>query len=223
MRAVTTRGADELTVRRPYHRIAISVDIVARLLSFFVNDGLYGQYPVAIGKPATPSPVGNWHIRTKVVNPGGVLGSRWMGLSVPWGNYGIHGTNAPWSIGRAISNGCIRMHNQHIEELFPLCRVGDPVCITAVGEVASPTPSSWHDLSPPAAGTLRRGAVGPEVLRLQQELARCGYYRGPIDATYGALTESAVMAFQRDQGLAVDGVAGPETRQRLEGIMMKQR
>ena len=84
-------------------------------------------YPVALGKPATPTPLGNYAIATKIVNPGGVLGSRWMGLN--FDAYGIHGTNRPWLIGQLVSNGCIRMHNSHVEELYNFVRLGTQVFI----------------------------------------------------------------------------------------------
>jgi len=85
------------------------------------------QYPCAIGKPSTPTPEGNYAIATKILHPGGVLGSRWMGLN--FDAYGIHGTNAPWAIGQMVSNGCIRMHNNHAEDLFALVNLGTPVFI----------------------------------------------------------------------------------------------
>ncbi len=91
-------------------------------------------YPCAIGKPATPSPVGNWHIHSKVIGPDWeVLGTRWMGLDVPWANYGLHGTNNPSSIGQAVSNGCIRLYNENVEELFDWAQIGTPVKITPEG------------------------------------------------------------------------------------------
>jgi spore coat assembly protein SafA len=58
-----------------------------------------------------------------------------MGLSVPGGNYGIHGTNNPPSIGGYVSNGCIRMYNHDVEELFPRVSIGTPVeIISGKGE-----------------------------------------------------------------------------------------
>ena len=60
-----------------------------------------------------------------------------MGLSIPHGNYGIHGTNNPSSIGGYVSNGCIRMYNHDVEELFPRVSIGTPVeIISGKGEVA---------------------------------------------------------------------------------------
>jgi lipoprotein-anchoring transpeptidase ErfK/SrfK len=50
-------------------------------------------------------------------------------LSAPNGDYGIHGTNNPSSIGKAVSNGCIRTYNNNIIELYNLVPVGTPVKI----------------------------------------------------------------------------------------------
>jgi len=61
----------------------------------------------------------------------------------------------------------------------------------------------------------RRGAKGPEVARIQTRLKGLGYYRGPIDGDFGGGTESAVTAFQRAERLAVDGIVGPKTWDRL--------
>lgn len=107
------------------------VDTVRRQLYHYLGDNLVTTYPVAVGKPSTPTPTGEYQVVYKMVNPGGVLGTRWMGLNIPNGNYGIHGTNNPDSIGRAVSNGCIRMHNDHVEELFPRVNLGTPVRIIA--------------------------------------------------------------------------------------------
>lgn len=98
-----------------------------RQLTLFDGNSPVRQYPVAIGKPATPTPTGNYAIATKIANPGGVLGTRWMGLN--YDAYGVHGTNAPWLIGQMVSNGCIRMHNAHAEELYTLVNIGTPMYI----------------------------------------------------------------------------------------------
>jgi peptidoglycan hydrolase-like protein with peptidoglycan-binding domain len=64
-------------------------------------------------------------------------------------------------------------------------------------------------------GTLRRGDRGAEVLALQKDLRALGYWHGASDETYGYLTEQAVTAFQKVEGLSPDGVAGPATRAAL--------
>lgn len=107
----------------------ISINLSARRLSYLEGERLVKMYPVGVGKPSTPTPTGNYNIIEKIINPGGALGSRWMGLSIPTGNYGIHGTNNPQSIGGYVSHGCIRMFNQDVEELFPRVSIGTPVKI----------------------------------------------------------------------------------------------
>jgi len=107
----------------------ISVNLATRRLTHYEGERLIKTYPVGVGKPSTPTPTGNYNIVVKIMNPGGALGSRWMGLSIPKGNYGIHGTNNPSSIGGYVSNGCIRMYNHDVEELFPKVPIGMPVNI----------------------------------------------------------------------------------------------
>jgi hypothetical protein len=53
------------------------------------------------------------------------LGPRWVGLSKQ--GYGIHGTSAPGSIGKAASHGCIRLRNRDVVEFATLVNVGDTV------------------------------------------------------------------------------------------------
>lgn len=55
------------------------------------------------------------------------------------------------------------------------------------------------------------GSRGEEVRKIQQKLKNLGYYTGSVDGIYGTLTQTAVRKFQRDNGLTVDGIAGPKT------------
>ncbi|MGE5528171.1 MAG: LysM peptidoglycan-binding domain-containing protein [Patescibacteria group bacterium] len=107
----------------------VEINLGERLLRLIRDGVVTGPFNIAIGKPATPTPTGNFTILNKAVDPGGPFGTRWLGLT-PNG-IGIHGNNAPTSIGLAVSNGCIRMYNEDIEFIFPLLNVGDPVIILA--------------------------------------------------------------------------------------------
>lgn len=60
--------------------------------------------------------------------------------------------------------------------------------------------------------TLKRGSSGTSVTRLQKTLASYGYYNGPVTGYFGTLTESAVIRFQRANGLIADGVVGQRTK-----------
>lgn len=112
--------------------VELLIDPQNRLLQVYQGGQLAQTYPVAVGKRSTPTPAGEYKVINKVTNPGGVLGTRWMGLNIPGGNYGIHGTNNPASIGTYASMGCIRMQNYNVEELFPQIPVGTPVRIASV-------------------------------------------------------------------------------------------
>ena len=116
----------------------IVISLEDRKLALVENGQVVKVYPVAVGKPSSPSPVGTFTIARRVANPTyhhdgktippgprNPVGSRWMGLSVK--GYGIHGTNEPRSIGRAASHGCIRMAKADLEDLYPQVQVGDTV------------------------------------------------------------------------------------------------
>lgn len=64
---------------------------------------------------------------------------------------------------------------------------------------------------------LKRGMKGEEVKALQTHLVGCGMDIS-VDGSFGPATEEAVRHYQREQGLSVDGKAGPETRRRLLGL-----
>ena len=74
------------------------------------------------------------------------------------------------------------------------------------------------DASKPTEGVvfnLRRGSKGSEVTRLQTALNAQGYDCGEADGIFGVKTEMAVHAFQQENGLAVDGIAGRFTQRAL--------
>lgn len=68
-----------------------------------------------------------------------------------------------------------------------------------------------RDNSPDTAVLSQYGSTGEEVRQIQKKLRSLGYYSGAIDGIYGSGTRNAVMAFQRNCGLTVDGIAGPKT------------
>lgn len=109
----------------PY-RIEVSVN--KRWLRLYKNGTLVKQYPIAVGRMLHETPIGEFIVINKSPNPGGPYGTMWMSLSKQ--GYGIHGTNDPSSIGKAVSAGCIRMQNKDVEELAGIIPVGTPVMIT---------------------------------------------------------------------------------------------
>lgn len=154
------------------------------------------RYPIALGEPRTPTPVGEFRVINKYKNWGSGFGTRWIGLDIPWGTYGIHGTNRPQSIGTHASHGCIRMFNRHVEEIYEWVEIGTRVVI--LGHVLR-----GPDLDP---RDLARGDAGGDVMLVQNRLKSGGYYQGLCHGRFDHATEKAVRAFERDHGLPVDGV-----------------
>ena len=118
----------------------VLVSLVDRKLAVIDNGVVIATFQVAVGAKVSPSPTGEFTIVSRVTNPtyyhrGTVIpagkdnpvGTRWVGLTLK--GYGIHGTNAPGSIGRAASHGCIRLRNRDVERLFTMLRIGDRVRI----------------------------------------------------------------------------------------------
>ncbi len=121
----------------------IVINLASRALSLYDGGKRLELYPLGVGKVSTPTPTGYYKILTKEIDPPWIdpsnpefevpsgesnpLGYRWMQIH---GNYGIHGTNRPDSIGHYVSNGCIRMREADVEQLFDAVEVGTPVEIT---------------------------------------------------------------------------------------------
>ena len=119
---------------------SIIIDKSQNTLTLKEVDNVIRIYNVSTGKDNC-TPAGDFTIDNKLKNPvhykkgkivpaespDNVLGSRWMGLSVP--TYGIHGTIDEASLGQQITEGCVRMRNEEVEELYIIVPVGTKVTI----------------------------------------------------------------------------------------------
>lgn len=125
------------------HTFRIVVELGARRLQVYDKKDLVFDEPIGVGNSATPSTVGLSYT-TELIIPVGQpqYGPYAWGLSAYSevlydfaggdGQMGIHGTNDPSSIGRAVSNGCIRLSNPNITRLVEMLPVaGVPVEIRA--------------------------------------------------------------------------------------------
>lgn len=128
----------------PAPTLAILLDLSDREIALLRDGKAVNRWPVVIGAPETPTPVGRFQVQTKVINPVyqstssgqvkgvGALGYRWIGFHSKGPNaFGIHGTPWPWWVDAraAVSHGCVRMRNEHIEKLFAAVEIGTPVVI----------------------------------------------------------------------------------------------
>lgn len=124
--------------------ILLLVDKSDFTLTVLLNGRFIKQYPIGIGM-FDKTPEGVFVVKNKLKNPvwyspegvyeygdpRNLLGTRWMGFEDK-GNlygYGIHGTNDPETVGKALSNGCIRLTNEDVEDLFDFVKLGTKVVI----------------------------------------------------------------------------------------------
>ena len=118
----------------------IVVDKSQNILILKSNDLVIKTYIVSTGLNNS-TPIGNFKIINKLIDPpwfkagavvppespDNILGSRWMGFDLK--GYGIHGTTEPQTLGQQITQGCVRMSNSDVEELFTLVPAGTGVTI----------------------------------------------------------------------------------------------
>lgn len=177
----------------PPGKVHIEIYLHQLKLVVFSDGEEYASFPIASGRPATPSPMGEWRVTDKNYRPNDAFGTRWMRLSVPWGGYGVHGTNAPWSIGRIVSLGCIRMYNRDVELIYPWIPVGTPIKIVGDYPVEFRLP-------------MGQGQVGQDVVLIQWALRDVGFNPGEAGGVFDEETVAAVQALQECMGLEPTGV-----------------
>ncbi len=119
----------------------IAIDISDHQLKLYANHELIKTYSVATGRVGKATPKGTFTIVNKLENPvwyhegtaipsgdpKNILGTRWLGFSLK--SYGIHGTTLPETVGTAASEGCIRILNSEVEELYSIVPQGATVTL----------------------------------------------------------------------------------------------
>lgn len=98
-------------------------------------------------------------------------------------------------------------------QIRPFLLLGLCFCLSAALVSLAPDLSQTDTADTPVLS--RMGSRGSEVRAIQEKLKERGLYSGNIDGIFGTLTEAAVRRFQKQQGLTVDGIAGPATLKRL--------
>jgi L,D-transpeptidase catalytic domain len=211
-------AADEQTAAKPLNAATattaqaeakreIVISLEDRKLALVENGQVVKVYPVAVGKPSTPSPVGSFTITRRVANPTyhhdgktilpgprNPVGTRWMGLSIK--GYGIHGTNEPKSIGKAASHGCVRMAKADLEELYPQIQVGDTVELVAhrdeeTARLFGAVPGNGVPPAPVAQLALARNAK-PSASAPAKASANTHNAQSQIEATTAAVLTGAL-------------------------------
>jgi len=174
----------------------IKINLLSKELIVIQDKDVIEKFPISIGTELSPTPIGIYTVTEKAKSWGGGFGSRWIGLNVPWGIYGIHGTNKPYLIGENVSSGCIRMHNKDVEQLYEMVPLGTKVKI--VGSITGTGEGEFKNLSVGSKGNL--------VQLVQSRLKSMGLYDGDINGIYGIKTELAIKDFQKMNEISINGV-----------------
>jgi len=170
----------------------ILVDVEESKMYLFENGICTKIYTVSGGKENTPSPIGTWKIVSKG-KWGEGFGGSWMGLNVPWGNFGIHGTLEKDSIGWASSHGCIRMKNSEVAELYKILPYGTEVTII----------DGVYGAFGKGLRYLKSGMYGSDVYEIQKKLKKLGFFNNEPNGKFGSETENAVKKYCKGNNLYV--------------------
>jgi L,D-transpeptidase ErfK/SrfK len=185
---------DNRHIAPPASGAEIVVNVPQRMLFYFEQDRVSCGCPIAAGKPDWRTPLGEFAIVVKEADPTwdvpasiqeemrragkpvltrvppspeNPLGEYWLGLNLS--GIGIHGTNAPSSIYKLVTHGCVRLHPDDMKNLFSKVAAGargriiyEPVLIAREGD------SVFLEAHPDAY------KKGSDPLRKALDLARAG-------------------------------------------------
>ena len=133
-----------------------------------------------------------------------------MGLNVPWGKFGIHGTLDPYSVGWSSSHGCIRMNNNDVAELYKIVPYGTKVII-----VDGP----YGDFGK-GFRILKSGMYGSDVMQIQKRLKELGFFHGALNGKFGGETEKAVQNYCKANKLYVRKIIDIELQKHMGFVLM---
>lgn len=126
--------------------VHVEINIPEFKLRVYRDGQVIRTFPVGVGRPGYPTPIGHFRVITAVEHPiwenpymgpgarrigagkDNPLGTRWIGFHrTAQGEYGMHGTDSPETVGKLSSHGCIRMKIPDAEALYGMISVGTPV------------------------------------------------------------------------------------------------
>lgn len=189
----------------PKERI-LWIELDRKRLTVYEDRQAVAVFPIASGTAATPSPAGVFRVVSRFRTELSGFGTRFLGLNVPWGQYGIHGTNRPETIGQNASHGCIRLRVKDAEKLYALIPYNG-VRVVIEGGAFGPLSLGLR--------TLKEGDRGADVREMQKRLNNQGFMTGGADGVFGAATRQAVRAARRAFSLPPGDQADPALQKRL--------
>lgn len=182
---------------------AIVISLDEQLLRVFDQGVCVYEYAVGFDISSGAVPVGEFRVVSKQVNWQGVEGNYLLHLNVPWGEFGIHGIEEAKSY-EVEDHGCFRLSPADGMELWGVIPVGTGVTITGSGGARTVPPINTQS-----------GSASQAIVYLQQDLNARGFWCGPRDGYYGAVTVDAVRYYQALSFLPVTGTFSMETKARL--------
>ncbi len=144
LQRVNALSSDKLVVGKslviPQSKLTVLVDISDNKLylnedgkllkTYIVSTGANNSTPVGVFKVTDKLENPTWYTTGAVIPPGSKdnqLGTRWMGITAK--GFGIHGTTEPEKLGQPVSQGCVRMKNEDVEDLYRLIPSGTEITI----------------------------------------------------------------------------------------------
>src|SRR5438477_5093899 len=122
-------------------RVSIVIRLLARTLELRRDNRVLRRFAIGVGAPSSPTPKGRFAVTDKLRGPAFspvygccilALSARQTHLPAGWtggDRIAIHGTNAPTTIGRALSTGCVHAHDADLRYLLARVPLGTPVAI----------------------------------------------------------------------------------------------
>ena len=128
-----------------------------------------------------------------------------MGVIVPWGEVGIHGTVFESSLGWERSLGCIRMINDEVAELFKIIPIGTKV--TIIDGPYGPFGKGFR--------YLESGMYGSDVFEIQKKLKELGFFNENPNGKFGLATEQAIKKYCKANNLYTRKTIDPELQKKM--------
>lgn len=206
------RNKKEITIKTSSEGVnyKILVDVEESKMYLFQNNELTKIYKCSGGKWSTPSPIGTWTIISKA-KWGEGFGGSWLGLNVPWGQFGIHGTLDTNSLGWASSHGCIRMNNSEVAELYKTIPIGTQVIIV----------DGCYGAFGKGFRELKSGMYGSDVFEIQKKLEQLGYFNGTPNGKFGKTTEEAIEKYCQANKLSIRKTIDIELQKHMGFILFE--
>lgn len=136
----TTKPALATKSLSPIEAVNVVLKLKERKAYVYQGDRVLATYPVAVGRKGRETPTGEWQVMETIVNPGWTnfntgaivppgpknpMGTRWIAFWTDGQDtIGFHGTPDVKSVGKAVSNGCVRMYDKDVQAMYSLVKVG---------------------------------------------------------------------------------------------------